>query len=48
MPSLPEWVAQDDYGGGWQVEQVFLVLFAWFVASFLLARFFFRWNREQA
>lgn len=45
---LPEWLAQDDYGGGWQVEQVFLVLLAWFVASFLLARFFFRWNREQA
>lgn len=45
---LPEWVAQDDYGGGWQVEQVFLVLAAWFVASALLARIFFRWNREQA
>lgn len=44
---LPEWVAQDDYGGGWQVDQVFLVLAAWFVVSFLLAKFLFRWNREQ-
>lgn len=45
---LPEWVAQDDYGGGWQVEKVFLVLAAWFIASFVLARVFFRWNRGQA
>lgn len=45
---LPEWVAQDDYGGGWQLEQVFLVLAGWLVVSFLLAKFFFRWNREQA
>lgn len=45
---LPEWVAQDDYGGGWQIEKVFLVLAAWFVASFVLARVFFRWNRGQA
>jgi ABC-2 type transport system permease protein len=44
---LPEWVAQDDYGGGWQVDQVFLVLAGWFVLSFLLARFLFRWNRER-
>ncbi|MGE3075355.1 MAG: ABC transporter permease [Dehalococcoidia bacterium] len=44
---LPEWVAQDDYGGGWQVEQTLLVLGAWLVASFFLAKFFFRWNREQ-
>ena len=42
---LPDWVARDDYGGGWQIEQVFLVLAAWFVASFVLARLFFRWNR---
>ena len=42
---LPEWVAQDDYGGGWQVEQVFLVLAIWFVVSFVLAKRFFRWNR---
>lgn len=42
---LPEWVAQDDYGGGWQVEQVLLVLAGWFVVSFVLARVFFRWNR---
>jgi ABC-2 type transport system permease protein len=45
---LPEWVARDDYGGGWNVDQVFLVLAGWFVLSFLLAKFFFRWNREQA
>jgi len=45
---LPEWIAADDYGGGYQVDRVFLVLGAWFVVSFLLARFFFRWNREQA
>jgi ABC-2 type transport system permease protein len=44
---LPEWVAQDDYGGGWHVEQVFAVLAVWFVASFLLARVFFKWNRGQ-
>ncbi len=44
---LPEWVAQDDYGGGWQVEKVFIVLIAWFIASFVLARVFFRWNRGQ-
>ena len=44
---LPGWVADDDYGGGWQMEQVFLVLVAWFVVSFLLAKFLFRWNREQ-
>src|SRR5688500_3743562 len=43
--SLPEWVAQDDYGGGWQVEQVLLVLAIWFVVSFVLAKRFFRWNR---
>lgn len=42
---LPEWVAQDDYGGGWQIEQVFLVLAIWLLASFLLAKTFFRWNR---
>ncbi len=45
---LPEWVAQDDYGGGWNVEQVLLVLAGWFVLSFVLAKVFFRWNREQA
>ncbi len=45
---LPEWVARDDYGGGWQTEQVLLVLTGWLVLSFLLAKFFFRWNREQA
>ena len=45
---LPEWVAQDDYGGGWNVDQVFLVLAGWFLLSFLLAKFLFRWNREQA
>ncbi len=44
---LPEWVAADDYGGGWNVDLVFLVLAGWFVLSFLLAKFFFRWNREQ-
>lgn len=42
---LPEWVSQDDYGGGWQVEQVLAVLAVWFVVSFLLARVFFRWSR---
>lgn len=42
---LPEWVAQDDYGGGWQIEMVFVVLAAWFLASFVLARLFFRWER---
>ncbi|MGE0599762.1 MAG: ABC transporter permease [Dehalococcoidia bacterium] len=45
---LPDWVAQDDYGGGWKVEQTLLVLALWFVVSFVLARFFFRWNREQS
>jgi ABC-2 type transport system permease protein len=45
---LPEWVARDDYGGGWNVEQVLIVLAGWFVLSFVLARYFFRWNREQA
>lgn len=45
---LPEWVARDDYGGGWNVDQVLLVLAGWFVLSFVLARYFFRWNREQA
>lgn len=44
---LPDWVARDDYGGGWHVEQTLLVLAGWFVLSFLLAKFFFRWNREQ-
>lgn len=44
---LPEWVAQDDYGGGWQVERVFAVLALWFVVSFVLARRFFRWDRGQ-
>ncbi|MCC6959500.1 MAG: ABC transporter permease [Dehalococcoidia bacterium] len=44
---LPEWIAQDDYGGGWKVEQVFAVLALWLVVSFVLARFFFRWNRGQ-
>lgn len=44
---LPEWVAQDDYGGGWRIEEVFVVLTAWFVVSFVLARIFFRWNRGQ-
>ncbi|MEO8540943.1 MAG: ABC transporter permease [bacterium] len=44
---LPEWVAQDDYGGGWQIERVFGVLAAWFVVSFVLARVFFKWNRGQ-
>lgn len=44
---LPEWVARDDYGGGWQVDRVFGVLLIWFVVSFLLARYFFRWNRGQ-
>lgn len=44
---LPEWVAQDDYGGGWKPEQVLLVLVVWLVVSFVLARYFFRWNREQ-
>ena len=45
---LPEWVAQDDYGGGWNLDQVMLVLALWLVISFVLAKFFFRWNREQA
>ena len=44
---LPEWVAQDDYGGGWQVERVFAVLVLWFLVSFVLARAFFKWNRGQ-
>jgi ABC-2 type transport system permease protein len=44
---LPEWVAQDDYGGGWQVDRVFAVLLLWFVVSFVLARAFFKWNRGQ-
>jgi len=42
---LPDWVAQDDYGGGWQMDQVYLVLFAWAILSFIVARFFFRWDR---
>jgi ABC-2 type transport system permease protein len=45
---LPEWIERDDYGGGWQIEKVLLVLAGWFVLSFLLAKYFFRWNREQA
>jgi ABC-2 type transport system permease protein len=45
---LPDWVAQDDYGGGWQIERVYLVLAIWFVVSFFGARYFFRWNRGQA
>jgi ABC-2 type transport system permease protein len=45
---LPEWVAQDDYGGGWQIERVFLVLAAWTLASFVMARVFFKWNRGQS
>lgn len=44
---LPEWVAQDDYGGGWQVERVYLVLTAWFIASFIGARIWFRWDRGR-
>lgn len=44
---LPDWVARDDYGGGWNIEQVMFVLAGWFVLSFVLARLFFRWNREQ-
>lgn len=44
---LPEWVAQDDYGGGWQVDRVFAVLLLWFAVSFVLARAFFKWNRGQ-
>lgn len=42
---LPDWVAVDDYGGEWQLERVLLVLLAWLAASFIAARFFFRWNR---
>lgn len=44
---LPEWVARDDYSGGWQVERVYLVLAAWFIVSALLARRFFRWDKGQ-
>jgi ABC-2 type transport system permease protein len=44
---LPEWVAQDDYGGGWHIERVFAVLVLWFAVSFVLARAFFKWNRGQ-
>jgi len=42
---LPDWVAVEDYGGEWHIEQVFLVLGAWLPVSFVLARRFFRWNR---
>ncbi len=43
---LPDWVATEDYGGSWQTEWVLVVLVAWLVASFLIARFTFRWDRS--
>ena len=43
---LPDWVAVDDYGGSWQTGWVAAVLVGWFLASFLLSRYTFRWSRE--
>jgi ABC-2 type transport system permease protein len=44
---LPDWVAEVDYGTDWQLEWVVVALVAWLVASFVLSRRFFRWNRER-
>jgi ABC-2 type transport system permease protein len=43
---LPDWIAAEDYGGSWQTEWVLLVLLGWLIASFLIARFTFRWDRS--
>lgn len=44
---LPDWVAVDDYGGSWSTEWVLVVLIAWAIASFLIARSTFRWDRSS-
>lgn len=44
---LPDWVATDDYGGSWQTEWVLVVLAAWAIASFIIARYTFRWDRSS-
>lgn len=45
---LPDWLVADEYGsttGGWEWPVVVLLL--WLVASFVLAKLFFRWNRTE-
>lgn len=43
---LPDWVAIDDYGGSWQTNLVLVVLASWALASFLIARYTFQWDRS--
>lgn len=43
---LPDWVAAEDYGGGWETTTVALILGSWLVASFVAARLTFRWDRS--
>ena len=44
---LPDWVAEVDYGGEWDIGLVLAVLAAWFVGAGLLARLAFRWDRSR-
>lgn len=42
---LPDWIADDQYGGDWQMGLVTLVLIGWTFLAFVLAFTFFRWSR---
>ena len=41
---LPDWVAVNDYGGEWHLEQVAGMLIGWTIAGFVLSLLFFRWQ----
>lgn len=41
---LPDWVAVEDYGGSWNLEQVAAALVGWTIGAFVLCIVFFRWE----